>query len=295
MSKINTFLQKRKMHENQHGIFMVITAYVLSFLMLVLGSDVFYNINSSAAGINNNTDEATQKMVNMELLGPQMIGITPGKFQTNFINPYGLEVKDNDKKELPESVAAGTTGVDDTVWLLGQAMNGTEYNNAISSMGNSLAQDGKLARKLEKGSIESFAKPSVARAASLKLSKDDVVMLERIVESEASGEDMIGRILIANVIFNRIYDDEFPDTVKDVIFQKVDGDYQFSPVSDQRFWSVKISKKTEEAVTRALDGEDYSEGALYFMARTLAKKTNARWFDNNLEWLFKHGGHEFYK
>ena len=31
-----------------------------------------------------------------------------------------------------------------------------------------------------------------------------------------------------------------------------------------------------------LDGEDYSEGALYFMARRIARKSSARWFDNNL-------------
>ncbi|HCM13497.1 MAG TPA: cell wall hydrolase, partial [Lachnospiraceae bacterium] len=35
--------------------------------------------------------------------------------------------------------------------------------------------------------------------------------------------------------------------------------------------------------------------ALYFMARKRAKASNAKWFDDNLKWLFKHGGHEFYR
>ena len=44
-----------------------------------------------------------------------------------------------------------------------------------------------------------------------------------------------------------------------------------------------------EAVTKALDGMDYSEGALYFKGT----KDNSNW--NSLEKLFNHGGHSFYK
>lgn len=59
----NKFISsKRKMHESQHGIVMVITAYALSVLMLVMGSDVFYNIKSAAAGISIDTDEEIQKI-----------------------------------------------------------------------------------------------------------------------------------------------------------------------------------------------------------------------------------------
>jgi N-acetylmuramoyl-L-alanine amidase len=120
-------------------------------------------------------------------------------------------------------------------------------------------------------------------------------LLEQIVAAEAEGEDIIGKILIVNVILNRMADDEFPDTIKGVIYHKVGGEYQFSPLESGRFGKVKISDETKEAVDRALEGEDYSEGALYFMARKRAKKSSAKWFDNNLTWLFKHGGHEFYK
>jgi len=120
-------------------------------------------------------------------------------------------------------------------------------------------------------------------------------MLEQIVEAEATGEDIIGKILVANVVINRVCSKKFPDNIKDVIFQKVGDDYQFSPIADKRFWKVKVTKETKEAVERALEGEDYSQGALYFMARKLAKKSNVKWFDNNLKWLFKHGVHEFYK
>ena len=45
---------------------------------------------------------------------------------------------------------------------------------------------------------------------------------------------------------------------------------------------------------QALEGVDYSEGALFFIQRSAAAKNNIQWFDKNLTKLFKHGVHEFY-
>ena len=45
----------------------------------------------------------------------------------------------------------------------------------------------------------------------------------------------------------------------------------------------------------ALNGIDYSEGALFFVARKHAEEKNLNWFDNSLEFLFEHDGHEFFK
>ena len=45
----------------------------------------------------------------------------------------------------------------------------------------------------------------------------------------------------------------------------------------------------------APDGEDISEGALYFAARDYADSKRMRWFDEKLTLLFRHGGHEFFK
>lgn len=128
----------------------------------------------------------------------------------------------------------------------------------------------------------------------LDLSKKDIEILQRIVEAEATGEDLKGKILVANVILNRVEDDDFPDTIEDVVFQKDGSTYQFSPIKDNRYWSVKISDDTIKAIEKVMEGEDYSKGALYFSARSRANKNNMRWFDNNLEYLFRYGGHEFF-
>lgn len=132
--------------------------------------------------------------------------------------------------------------------------------------------------------------PQVAEAFA-DYTESDYNVLLRIVQAEAGGCDMKGKILVANVILNRVESNEFPDTITDVVYEK----RQFSPVSNGSINRCKVEEETVEAVDRALAGEDYSEGALYFMNRRASSGSNVRWFDTHLDYLFQHGGHEFFK
>ncbi len=123
------------------------------------------------------------------------------------------------------------------------------------------------------------------------LSESDYDTLLRIVQAESGGCDIVGKILVANVILNRVESDEFPDSIYGVVYQKS----QFSPVIDGSINRCKVSDETREAVNRALHGEDPSEGALYFMNRSKSAAKNVRWFDTKLSFLFKHGEHEFFR
>ena len=135
---------------------------------------------------------------------------------------------------------------------------------------------------------------------SVKLSNEEYNALCRIVEAEAGGEDIMGRILVANVVLNRVAADHFPNTVQAVVTQTHYNDlgkiYQFTPAKPGgSYWYATPSQTTKEAVDRALAGEDYSEGAMYFAARRQANSKHMSWFDQKLNWLFQHGNHEFYK
>lgn len=126
------------------------------------------------------------------------------------------------------------------------------------------------------------------------LAKEDYETLLKIVEAEAGGEDMKGKMLVAGVVMNRVESSEFPDTVREVVFQREKGVSQFSPISDGRFYRVQPSEETKEAVKRVLSGEDITEGALYFAARKHADPERMKWFDNSRTLLFSYGGHEFF-
>lgn len=134
----------------------------------------------------------------------------------------------------------------------------------------------------------------MTRQRKISVTQSEYENLLRIVEAEAGGEDKVGKMLVANVVLNRVEDEHFPDSINEVIFQSEHGVTQFSPISDGRFYSVKISQETIEAVNQVLQGEDNSQGALYFVARNAADEENMRWFDERLEWLFAYGGHEFF-
>lgn len=134
-----------------------------------------------------------------------------------------------------------------------------------------------------------------AEYAALKLSTEQLTVLETIVEAEAGDEDVYGKILVANVVLNRVLDKEFPNTVKEVVFQNNGKTYQFSPVrKGGRYYTVKVSEHTKTAVARALVGEDYSEGALYFFARRYTSANKANWFDTSLRKIVEYGCHEFF-
>lgn len=141
---------------------------------------------------------------------------------------------------------------------------------------------------------------TLTMAKTTKLSAAELDSLQRIVESEAGNEDIMGRILVANVVLNRYHSELFPNTIEGVVTQTSYGSYglvyQFTPAKPNgRYWSASPSKGTVEAVERALSGEDYSEGAMYFAARQQADANHMSWFDRKLTRLFRHGNHEFYK
>ena len=126
------------------------------------------------------------------------------------------------------------------------------------------------------------------------ITAEDYDALLRIVEAEASGEDETGRLLVANVVLNRVRSAAFPNTVSEVVYQRKNGKAQFSPVHTGKIARVTVSDATRAAVARALTGEDVSEGALYFVNPTLADAGNLKWFREHLTLLFAYHGHEFY-
>ncbi|MCI8625172.1 MAG: cell wall hydrolase [Lachnospiraceae bacterium] len=140
---------------------------------------------------------------------------------------------------------------------------------------------------------------TLKKRKEISLSARELDCLQRIVQAEAGNEDIMGKLLVANVVLNRYRSEKFPDSIEEIVTQTSYGAYglvyQFTPTRPGGgYWSAVPSEETKEAVERALNGEDYSEGALYFASRSGANPSHMSWFDRKLTWLFKHGNHEFY-
>ena len=198
--------------------------------------------------------------------------------------------------ELPSGIAGVASGVSGTP-SAGATINriGTSCEDVIV---------GQRVQKITSQAVEMNVSESMATtidnfdsnvvSSAKMMSDEDYQNLLQIVEAEAGTEDIEGRIMVANVIMNRVKYSEFPDNITDVIWEYNNGVAQFSPVEDGRISEVTVSRETKEAVKQVLEGVDYSKGALFFIQKSAAAKSNISWFDKNLKRLFKHGVHEFY-
>lgn len=123
-------------------------------------------------------------------------------------------------------------------------------------------------------------------------SAEDNYLLAKIVMAEAEGCNKETKTLVAMVVLNRVQSDQFPDTIYDVIFQRYNGTYQFSPIGNGRWDSVEPNGDCYEAVEAAKRGiYDHCDGALYF--ESCANKDN--WHSRNLEYICESEGVRFYK
>ena len=132
--------------------------------------------------------------------------------------------------------------------------------------------------------------PEALTGNSFSLEDQEYQVLLKIVEAEAGCEDTEGRMLVANVVMNRVRNGYFPNTVTEVVYQRQDGTAQFSPVSDGRIDTVNVSQGTIDAVARVMNGEDVSQGALFFRS----VRSRSGWFDQKLSRVLEHGNHIFY-
>lgn len=115
---------------------------------------------------------------------------------------------------------------------------------------------------------------------------DDAYMLANIAMAEAEGEDTEGKALVILVVLNRVWSDEFPDTIKEVITQS----RQFTAYENGRYDRVEPSEDCYRALELVEQGWDESQGAMYF-ERT---STESTWHNTTLKKLFTHGNHTFY-
>ena len=132
--------------------------------------------------------------------------------------------------------------------------------------------------------------PEALTGNSFSLEDQEYQVLLKIVEAEAGCEDTEGRMLVANVVMNRVRNGYFPNTVTEVVYQRQDGTAQSSPVSDGRIDTVNVSQGTIDAVARVMNGEDISQGALFFRS----VRSRSGWFDQKLSRVLEHGNHIFY-
>ncbi|MGG1400139.1 cell wall hydrolase [Bacillus salipaludis] len=117
-----------------------------------------------------------------------------------------------------------------------------------------------------------------------QISQKEKDLLARLVTAEAKGEPYKGKVAVAAVVLNRVKNDQFPDSIHQVIYQK----RQFQPVANGMINKPAV-EDAKKAVNEALAKNGQITHALYFYN---PDETDSKWLRSK-KTIKKIGHHRF--
>lgn len=157
------------------------------------------------------------------------------------------------------------------IWLFACSMFMGIYSRNLTNSVNQTIQD--VNKRLDNIDNNIYNMQTTINDNSSKLNKieytidsEDVVILSRLIDSEAGGESYDGKVAVGAVVINRTKNSKFPSNVHDVVYSRG----QFDPVT----YNTMSASPSEESILAAIDalkGYDPTHGALYFYNPKIAK------------------------
>ena len=139
-------------------------------------------------------------------------------------------------------------------------------------------------------SVTLSGKPTPLEEGATYYSEEDLYWLSRIISAEARGEPFIGQVAVGNVVLNRKAHKEYPNTVKEVVFDRQGGVVQFSPIADGSIWQTPYATSVTAAKV-CLEGYTVSDRILFFYAPSMVSST---WIERNRPYAFTISSHRFF-
>ena len=133
---------------------------------------------------------------------------------------------------------------------------------------------------IEEGELE---KDSSAAGPINEFTYEEAQLLLRVAQAEAGNQGVDGMWLVMSVVLNRVADEDWPDTIREVIYQTS----QFSSVSDGHFDAAEISPEAHEALAKIETGEVAPEIIGF---ETVDSTENDKYFQE----AFVYKDHKFY-
>ncbi|MBR0153456.1 MAG: cell wall hydrolase [Lachnospiraceae bacterium] len=214
----------------------------------------------------------------------------PLNVRTGYGTSYDIMTVNGSRVQLAKGSRVKTVDykkVSGTTWFKIQfTKNGEKLTGYVSGAFLDLDEEKIDSKKAATG--DSTEPSGEKKGTAIKVTEDEYDLLKRIVHAEAGDQSLKGRIMVANVVLNRVASSRFPNTIRAVIYQSG----QFSPVRSGRINTVKPDATTIKAVDEALTGADYSNGALFFCMKTSSSVSN---FEKYHERCAEEGDHVFFK
>ena len=127
---------------------------------------------------------------------------------------------------------------------------------------------------------------TVCASGSEVYDPEDLKWLSHIINAEAGNQSLEGQICVGNVVLNRVANEKFPDTVRDVIFSP----NQFCPVKSGTVYCTPDADAVA-AAKLCLEGVNLAGESTYFVNPTTG---STAWFRQNLTYVMSVGDHDFY-
>jgi len=199
----------------------------------------------------------------------------------NYSVRYNPEQPLPDVNIPPDKIIQYFVDSGDTLYDLAQSFNtSVGVIMALNNMENSIIRQGQ---KLKLPILNLSKRQVLART----ISHSDIEIMARTIHGEARGEPYMGQVAVGAVIINRILSNEFPDTIKGVIYQK----NQFTAVSDGQIHYTP-NNTAYRAAREAINGVDPTLGSLYYYNPETAQNKS---FFNTRKFVVSIGDHVFAK
>ena len=123
-----------------------------------------------------------------------------------------------------------------------------------------LAQEVTVSNNEIVGTVSMCTVETIERPEPLfgEFTEHEIDLMAQLVWHEAGNQDMVGKMLVADTVLNRMESDRFPNTVEEVIFQK--GQYTTARVLGR----IEPPIDCYGAVLSEIDGERYNTEVLFF-------------------------------
>ncbi|WP_077622325.1 cell wall hydrolase [Sediminibacillus massiliensis] len=117
---------------------------------------------------------------------------------------------------------------------------------------------------------QSSLNPSKKKDLPPSISAEEKNLMARLVHAEAEGESYKGKVAVATVVLNRVEHEGFPDSIKEVVYQRTGKVYAFSPVQNGSINQLP-GEDSVKAVEEALTNGGQNNDSLYFYNPKTAK------------------------
>lgn len=118
------------------------------------------------------------------------------------------------------------------------------------------------------------------------LTEREISLLEVTVQHEVGNFSTEYKTLVAELIYNRILSDKFPDTVEGVLYQE----NQFCGIERWYYEGFPVDDETRQVVKDVFSKDTTSHPALFYYNPKLSEYSSVMWFEysGDITFLFEH-------